>query len=218
MIQQDELKTIQSEIHENSIVFDVGANRGDWGIEILKLDRGCNLFCFEPNEKIIRELNANLSIYSNKFKIINSGLSREELSLDYYDYENFNELSSFNRRLNVEQSLGLGVPNIKSLKCSTLDKFCELNGIDFIDFLKVDTEGHELDVLLGSENLLSKGKISKIQFEYGGTYIDSGITLKQVFELLQKYDFKIFKLGEDRELSYSENLENFQYSNFLAKL
>jgi FkbM family methyltransferase len=91
LIQQDELKTIRSEIHENSIVFDVGANRGDWGIEILKLDRGCNLFCFEPNEKIIQELDANLSIYhyyqENPFSLEDGSIHSE--NLENFQYSNF---------------------------------------------------------------------------------------------------------------------------------
>ena len=50
---------------------------------------------------------------------------------------------------------------------STLDLFCEREAIPNIDFLKIDTEGNELDVLEGAKKLLSGGKIKIIQFEFG---------------------------------------------------
>jgi hypothetical protein len=92
------------------------------------------------------------------------------------------------------------------------------NVITQIDFLKIDTEGHELDVLQGSEKMLSEGRIKCIQFEYGGTYLDANITLEQVFNLLKKYNYKISKLGNSEIENFTSNLENYTYSNFLAKI
>jgi len=48
-----------------------------------------------------------------------------------------------------------------------IDTFCREKGIDRINILKIDTEGHELSVLKGAEKMLKKGKIDIIYVECG---------------------------------------------------
>ena len=99
-----------------------------------------------------------------------------------------------------------------------LDDFCLENNVKNIDFLKIDVEGNELKVLDGAKGMLSNDKISVIQFEYGGTYIDAEILLKDVFDFFSELPYTIYKILPDRLLqtSYSQQLENFQYANYLA--
>lgn len=47
----------------------------------------------------------------------------------------------------------------------TLDTWVERHGIDMLDFLKVDTQGTELDVLNGGRRLLSRGGVEIVQVE-----------------------------------------------------
>lgn len=88
-----------------------------------------------------------------------------------------------------------------------------------INFIKIDVERAELDVIFGAEQLLKKGKIDYLQFEYGGTYLDTKTTLKEVFEYLQSMKYLIFKILDDK-LEYKPQFlpeyENYKYSNFLA--
>ena len=103
----------------------------------------------------------------------------------------------------------------------TIDNFCETKFIDKISFLKIDVEGNELNVLLGAQKLISSGKINYIQFEYGGTYIDAKILLKDIFEFFKNKPYTINKIMQKntKEIKeYNQILENFQYSNFLAIL
>ena len=62
--------------------------------------------------------------------------------------------------------------------------------------------------------------IDYIQFEYGGTYPDSGTTLKQVFDFLSAFGFKMFRLMEDTSLQFCpkwlDHMEDYAYSNYLA--
>lgn len=64
------------------------------------------------------------------------------------------------------------------------------NNIASIDFLKIDTEGYELNVIMGFEDMLSRVKI--IQFEYGGTYLDNNVKLIDVVNYLQNNGFYKF--------------------------
>lgn len=93
-----------------------------------------------------------------------------------------------------------------------LDEYCSENGIVHIDFLKIDTEGWELDVLKGARNILDNCDF--IQFEYGGTFQRKGILLKDVYEFLKGWS--IFSIEPGRLNLRPEAVENYAYANFLA--
>jgi hypothetical protein len=99
----------------------------------------------------------------------------------------------------------------------TFDRFCGENNIVEVDFLKIDTEGHEVAVFQGARESLRRNAIRMIQFEYGGTYIDSRRLLKDVFDLVAPFDYKIFLIAPEGLTAvprYDQRLENFQYKNF----
>ena len=107
------------------------------------------------------------------------------------------------------------------VETQTLDHFCSQHDISYIDFLKLDVEGAELEVLKGGVQMLSQKAIKKIQFEYGGCNIDSRTLLKDLFSFLTPFGYRIYKIMS-RKLQpcegYDQNLENFQTSNYLAIL
>ncbi|MFM5891544.1 MAG: FkbM family methyltransferase, partial [Dolichospermum sp.] len=71
------------------------------------------------------------------------------------------------------QSSSLGKYNensaiAKTVKVSTIDQEIKNRNWDYIDFLKIDCEGYDLKVLMGSKEVLSlQKKVGIIQFEYG---------------------------------------------------
>lgn len=67
--------------------------------------------------------------------------------------------------------------------------------------------------------MLGGDRIQRIQFEYGGTYIDARILLKDIFDLLVPLGFKIHKIYPKalRPVErYDQRLETFQYQNLVA--
>lgn len=59
-----------------------------------------------------------------------------------------------------------------------------------IHYLKVDTEGSEKNVLLGSQQTLSEGRINFIQLEHGGTYQDAGYTIEEIDDFLNDFGYQ----------------------------
>ena len=79
--------------------------------------------------------------------------------------------------------------NLKEIECKKLDTLFEEEKLNIIDYLKLDTEGAEYKILLGSEELLKNKKISFVQFEYGLT--DSNIpSVDLIVDLLSGYGYK----------------------------
>ena len=100
----------------------------------------------------------------------------------------------------------------------TIDIYCAEQNINRIDFLKIDVEGHEFEVLRGASKMLRANKIKIIQFEYGGSYLDAHVFLKDIFRYFENFNnykfFKILPNSLEYIANYNQQLDNFQYSNF----
>ena len=76
--------------------------------------------------------------------------------------------------------------------CSKLDAAAAELGFAKIDLLKIDTEGHELAVLQGAKQLLERGAIDVIQFEFNEMNVISRVYMRDFMQLLA--DFRFFRL------------------------
>lgn len=211
-----EVQVIKNIINKGYVVFDVGANAGDWTAEVLNQGHDVEIHLFEPIPHVYKKLIQNLDK-----KVISNNLAvgqKEEVKTFYY-YEANPLLSTFYRRVDVEKQGWLNPPKELSVLTTTIDNYCQRHGIKRINFIKIDVGGGELDVLYGAKYFLETGRVDYLQFEYGGTYLDSKTTLKEAFEYLQKFRYSIFKILPDR-LEYKPTFlpedENFEFSNFLA--
>ncbi|WP_293336591.1 FkbM family methyltransferase [Microcoleus sp. CAWBG58] len=211
-----EVQVIQNIINKGYVVFDVGANAGDWTAEVLSQGHDVEIHLFEPIPHVYKTLIQNLD---KKVIFNNLGVGHKEEVKTFYYYESNPLLSTFYRRVDVEKQGWLNPPKEITVLTTTIDNYCQRHGIKRINFLKIDVGGSELDVLYGSKHFLETGRIDYLQFEYGGTYLDSKTKLKEAFEYLQKFRYSIFKILPDR-LEYKPTFlpedENFEFSNFLA--
>ena len=92
-----------------------------------------------------------------------------------------------------------------------------MNFANHIDLLKIDTEGFELEVLLGASEMLTEKKITIIQFEFNEVNIVQRRFLKDFYNLLPKYDF--YRLDEQRLIplgSWEPKHEIFMFQNIVA--
>ncbi len=221
VITGSEIAIIQKFISDSQIVFDVGANVGSWTEEVLNHQTNVQLHLFEPAPKTHTVLSQKITARKWADRVVANciGIAEDNIVKSFYYYDRHSVLSTFKRRVSIDKTGRFGCPTEFKLLTTTIDNYCQQKAIRRINFLKVDTEGSELDVLLGAKQCLQRGKIDYIQFEYGGTYQDAQITLQQVFNYLQKYRYSIFKVLEER-LEYKPEFvptdENYQFSNYLA--
>lgn len=202
--------------NEPLTLFDVGAHVGEYSSSILKIfiGRQKQLYSFEPSKESFQELSSRFAEQA-EVKLINAGLSDRSSEIQLYSNEAGSTLTSVYQRTNGAyqfQSVGKGT-------MFSLDEFCAANEITHIHFLKLDVEGHELQVLKGSERMLKRDAIEIIQFEFGGCDIDSRTYFRDFFILLEpKFRlYRVLKNGLEPIDQYNERLEIFQSSNFVAR-
>ncbi|MDJ1482172.1 FkbM family methyltransferase [Cytophagaceae bacterium YF14B1] len=204
---------LQSEKHP--VVFDVGANIGKYVKTLADFFPSAEIYAFEPNFNTYQELK---QFASDKIKCINAGLGSKEETQKIYTYAN--QQTSSHATLYKEVLTDLHRQNeILELdfQTLTLDNFCSENNIERIHLLKIDTEGHEMEVLKGAKQMIQGGKIDMIQFEFNEMNIISRVFLKDFYEALT--DYTLHRIDSNRLIPlpvyYSLN-EIFQFQNFVA--
>lgn len=168
--------------------FDVGANVGDYTRALVAQFPEAVVFSFEPHPSTFEKLLAKHKQSSN-VNCVNLGMSDVAGSADIYEREG-NRTSQHNS-LYKEALDGGGARNSKStsINLMTLDEFMLSNKIESIDFLKIDTEGHELAVIKGAADAISSGKIGLIQFEFNTMNLYSKASMYDFRMLLKDYSF-----------------------------
>jgi len=209
------MKTI---LPQCAIVFDVGANIGDWTKLALSINPTLQIHCFEPSAVTFQRLQS--CHFEGAVTLNNVGLSSIAGKQRLWVYFDGSGENSLYKRRGLEEGWGLmEQEQSEEVMLDTIDEYCKRRGVQVIDFIKIDVEGHELEVLKGAVIMLELGKIKRIQFEYGGCNIDSRLFLKDLFDYLMPYNYSFYKIfpKELRHVSrYDQRLENFQYQNWLV--
>lgn len=178
------------------VVFAVGAQKD---FDFCRAFPDSEIHLFDPNKYAFRELLNNEFLFARPKTFFNFyGLGDHS---GYYTYY-FNGESVYNHD---------GKDECAKIFITTLEEYLTPRKIKTINFLKVDVEGFEYEVLKGAGSFLSS--IDLIQFEYGERYPLAGKTLKMMYDLFPDRFF--YHIEEDRLNLVSYLGEYFQYSNYL---
>ncbi len=102
------------------------------------------------------------------------------------------------------------------VKTITLDKYFERK-VGVPDFIKIDTEGHEIEVLRGMRKLIAEGHLRCVQFEFNGHHLLRGHTLPMLLELLPGFSFYRLLPHGMLPIDPAKYLDNiFMYCNVVA--
>ncbi len=216
-----EYRFLRHYLRNGMVVFDVGANIGEYTAYMLSVVPDLKIHCFEPVAETFALLQQRHE--NNPQACLNNfGLSDvEDIGHMKIYGEAYGINSLYDRRSSAASQPVYANYTKQQVTLQTLDNYVAEKNIAHIDFIKIDVEGHELKVLQGATQSLTARKISAIQFEYGSSFVDSQSSLKAIYDLVTTHGFWLYRLlpyGKWRIKSFDPvwRLENYQHSNWIA--
>ena len=210
--QKNIIKALKKEKLKIEIFFDIGAHKGKYTDLLFEEYNIKKAYLFEPQVKMYNFIKEKYKD-NNFVNVYNQGLSNKtENVLFYINKHNLTSsikrLNPKNKYLNLKSKLfstnldGM-IENNLNIKTIKLEEFFLENNILNIDLIKIDTEGHEYEVLAGLEGKIKFIKAFLIEFHDDETYLNyssnkiENILLKNNFFLKKKIKFP-FTTWEDR--------------------
>jgi len=205
------------------IVFDIGANVGDYSFLFSKLvGSSGKVYSFEPTLSTFQKL---------QYRITQSGLKNiyafhkaafsENIQIEFNEFaDDYSVWNSIGKPQMVDpKNLNNYVPIVRTEKVEaiTVDVFCKEHNIEEINYLKVDVEGAERDVLQGAKNLLSKKAIRFIQFEIPQKMLEGlNRKAKDIFDTLIENGYECHQIESKGEIGQIVNNSESFYENYIA--
>ena len=195
------------------VAIDVGAHKGEFLSYLLKLNNIEKIHVFEPQKKIFSEL---VNKFSNNRKIVlNNFAISNEIGNKIIKINKLTSTSTFSEI--SERSLWFKLKNIilfsqnsidDSYQVSTqkLDNYIKEQNITKIDLLKIDTEGHEINVLNGLENTLRRQTIKYILIEINLTKMYKNYNVSEIENFLKEKNYNLINSFKFPILNFEDRL------------
>lgn len=188
-------------LDKEGIIFDIGANVGQTAVELARSLPNAKIFSFEPFKSTFQELQRN-TLHLSKVKCYPIAMGANPETMKVYPRHN-SLFNSLKKDPSSPDQHGDG----ETITVETISRFCRDNKVDFIDLLKIDTEGFELEVLKGAAPMLEEGKVKFVYAEVCFSSLnEQNSNFFKVYDFLVK-DFRFLGLYE------SYPLLNFQEAN-----
>jgi FkbM family methyltransferase len=201
-------------------VFDVGAHIGELTLTFSRFvgDSG-SVHAFEPSAVSFEKLAATCTAASlRNVHLKQIALAAQEGAVTLHSYgEGYLSWTSQARRPLERYGIDVQAVSNEEAPATTLDLYCERNGIASIDLLKVDVEGAEFQVLLGGRRMLEARSIQCIAFEFGQTTFDMNNDPDDIERYLKELGYVLRNLvASDPVFPGGESAQTASFSMHLA--
>ncbi len=214
-----EVRTAASRTYRRQpVVFDVGANSGSWSKTLLKILPEATILMFEPSPGC-RQVIAEEAILA-KAKLLPFAVGDMPGKHRLY----FSSPTDGSASLHMRSDTCFSDRQYAEceVEVTTLDDVISREGLDFVDLVKMDIEGHEPFALKGAQQSIAARRIGALTFEFGSGNINSRTFFRDFWEVLSPA-FRIWRIAPGGKLvlidSYYEDLEYFRgVTNYIAEL
>lgn len=189
-------------------IIDIGANVGLMTLQFAKLVPHGKVYSFEPTFYALERLKKNLSLNPDLAKhvtVINSFVS--EKSSERPEIIAYSSWKVNGERGQNDHPVHLGTPKAaEGVPAISLNDFTENQKIEKIDFIKIDTDGHEYEVFKGADKAIAKYR-PRIIFEIG-LYVmeEKKINFDFYYNYFKKLNYKLV----DTKTSAEIDLNNYK--------
>ena len=191
----------------DAVVFDVGANFGIMSLQYSKLVERGHVHAFEPTDYAFAKLKRNLQLNPN----LAGRVTANQLFVSSSTSAKANLKAHSSWKINGQNGKahplhGGTVQIATNVPAITLDDYCIQQDIKRVDFIKIDTDGHEYDVLCGARKTISAYHPAII-FEVG-VYVmkEHGITFDHYLSFFEPLGYQLMDSKSGRRI----NRDNYQ--------
>lgn len=207
-------KRISNFLQERSIktIIDVGAHKGEFAENALKIRSVEKIIAFEPQKKIFEILRNKFA--DNKIITLNNYALSGKEEKKIMKINKMSATSTLNQEINDDslyfkfKSFLLHQKNSiiseEEINATTFDIFFKDTTFDQSTLLKIDTEGYELHVLNGSNKKINEVKFVLIENQFSNMY--KNVNFKDCHDFLIKKNFRLLKRFRFPTLHYEDRL------------
>ena len=180
-----------AQIHPSDVVWDVGANVGYYTKQFANLvTQSGMVVAFEPVSTCFDQLSKNVDDYRPFVRLYNCGLGNNESSIDFR--LGSDPLSPTGRFIDGESKDS--ITNTVSLPIFSADQLVDKDSLPIPNFIKIDVEGYEGEVIEGMKNILKSPPCKNIFIEMHFAILESRkkqLAPNQIVNILKDCQFKI---------------------------
>lgn len=174
------------------VFMDVGANLGEWTETALGESRAVGLpikiHVFEPTPKAADRLER---VFADQPTAIVHRIALSNRT-GTAKLRIFGDTAGTNSLETDPQTTPAATIEVETL---TGADFSTSRGLDTIDLVKIDTEGHDFNVLSGFEAFLARRAIGAIQFEYNSRWLFARRSMRDVFDMASRTGYRLGRIA-----------------------
>lgn len=185
------------------IIFDIGAYKGLWTREMMKIF-GCDYYLFEPIEyKELKEIETEFPV--QKIEVFNELLYAKETTIDFYQKKNTGD-SIYKENTKIFNDC-----EVIKKKTNTLNNIIKKNKILEDETNKVlwklDTQGSELDILLGASEYIHLVDFIILEMPLFGEYNNKAPKFKDYINMMDLMGFVPYDILENHLYCNTFNIQ-----------
>jgi FkbM family methyltransferase len=194
------------------VAIDVGANRGEWALGLLQYAKDSNVYCYEPVPSTFAELRRQVT--DSRATLFNLALSSQATELAFHVALDNSYISSVHDVRSWQPDARTEDVEVHAV---TGDDEVRRMGLTKLTIIKVDAEGHDVEVISGFRDTLAAGNVEFVQFEYNAFTLIGRQSLRRFYELLGDSYIICRLLPQGMEAhGYHVSIDNFSQSNWVA--
>lgn len=205
--EQEELDQCKKLIKADDIVFDIGANIGSHSLLFSSLASNGIVYSIEPSRITFENLLRNIK-YKENIVPLSVAVSNANELLSFYECDN-DVMSGLK---NTDRS---SITYINKVPAVKMDDLANMLNIQKLDFVKIDVEGLETEVIEGFVNTLSKFKPIIFCEIYSGT--NSNPDSNKTISLISSLGYNTFVLKGDALVEFEKHDDNYHNYFFISK-
>ncbi|MHC5673729.1 FkbM family methyltransferase [Nostoc sp.] len=193
----------------SNLIIDIGANSGLYSLIAKSVNPTSKVYAFEPLKEFDTLIKQNIELNDYDIKVINNAVSDITGLADFYVPQD-NQGNIYSSTLSIKHYLQhqQSKPIVYQVNVTTLDDFVKENNLQTIDLIKIDAEGHDLNILKGFIKSLVNIQpdfLIEIQNEYIG---------REIQKILIPERDLYYAIDEAHEPIRTDSLEKVNCRNF----